>query len=50
MQDIVYETKRNRGWVYLYFAKEDVKKAILMENEKFTERSIESLFARHHTV
>jgi hypothetical protein len=51
MLDIVYETKSSHGWVYLYIANhEDVRMAILMENEKVTERSIESLFAHHHTV
>jgi AcrR family transcriptional regulator len=51
MQDIVDETKMSRGWVYLYFAnKEDIMKAILMENEKETERSIQTLLSNHYSV
>ncbi|MED1204340.1 TetR family transcriptional regulator [Heyndrickxia acidicola] len=51
MQDIVDETKMSRGWVYLYFAnKEEIMKAILIENEMETEQMVENLLASRHSV
>ncbi|WP_413303411.1 TetR family transcriptional regulator [Bacillus sp. 1P10SD] len=44
MQDIVDETGKSRGWVYLYFSnKEDIMLAILAENDKETEAQINNL-------